>query len=89
MVIIATTNHVYHDGSVQLESQSKPISIGEGTWIVSHSVITRGVNIGKGCIVAANSTVTDDVNDYTMVGGNPASVIKYLDPSKKGESTDK
>lgn len=35
-----------------------------------------GVTIGNGSVVAANSTVTKNVDPYTIVGGNPARVIK-------------
>jgi virginiamycin A acetyltransferase len=35
-----------------------------------------GVKIGDGAIIAANSTVVKDVEPYTIVGGNPAQVIK-------------
>ena len=35
-----------------------------------------GVTIGDGAIVAAKSIVVDDVPAYTIVGGNPAKVIK-------------
>ena len=34
------------------------------------------VKLGEGCVVAAGSVVTKDVEPYTIVGGNPAKVIK-------------
>ena len=40
--------------------------------------ILKGVKIGEGAIVAAGSIVTKDVEPWTMVGGNPAVVIKKL-----------
>ena len=36
----------------------------------------KGTIIGQGSIVAAGSVVTNDVPDYTLVGGNPAKFIK-------------
>ena len=36
-----------------------------------------GVTIGHGAIVASRSVVTKDVPAYSVVGGNPAAVIKY------------
>ena len=32
--------------------------------------------IGKGAVIAANSVVTKNVKSYTVVGGNPATIIK-------------
>ena len=36
-------------------------------------------NIGEHCVVAAGSVVINDVEDYCIVAGNPAKVIKKLD----------
>jgi acetyltransferase-like isoleucine patch superfamily enzyme len=51
----------------------KKISIGEDTWIGNHSVVMD--NIGKGCVIGAGSVVTQAVEDYSIVGGNPARII--------------
>ncbi|PWX68720.1 hypothetical protein CYK74_14080 [Clostridium perfringens] len=40
------------------------------------SRIMAGVKIGKHCIIGANSVVTRDVDDYSIVAGCPAAVIK-------------
>lgn len=50
--------------------------IGNDVWIGQNVTIMPGVKIGDGAIVAANSTVTKNVEPYTIVGGNPAKVIK-------------
>lgn len=52
------------------------IIIGNDVWIGRNSVIMPGVHIGDGAIIAAYSVVTKSVAPYTVVGGNPASVIK-------------
>jgi virginiamycin A acetyltransferase len=36
-----------------------------------------GVKIGDGSVIAANSHVVKDVEPYSMVGGNPAKLIRY------------
>lgn len=52
------------------------ISIGNDVWIGHGATILHGVSIGDGAIVAAGSVVTKDVDDFTIVGGSPASFIK-------------
>lgn len=50
--------------------------IGNDVWLGQHVTIMPGVKIGDGAIVASNSTVVKNVEPYTIVGGNPAQVIK-------------
>lgn len=50
--------------------------VDDDVWIGYGSIIMSGVHIGQGAIVAAGSVVTKDVPPYTIVGGNPAKVIK-------------
>lgn len=45
-------------------------------WIGMRAMLMPGVKLGEGCVVAAGSVVTKDVEPYTIVGGNPAKVIK-------------
>lgn len=53
------------------------IVIGNDVWIGRESIIMPGVKIGDGAIVAAYSVVVKDVPPYGVVGGNPATFIKY------------
>lgn len=50
--------------------------IGNDVWIGTNVIIKRGVRIGNGSVIAAGSVVTRDVEDYSIVGGIPAKVIK-------------
>lgn len=50
--------------------------IGNDVWIGRECVIMPGVKIGDGAMIATRAVVTKDVPRYTVVGGNPASVIK-------------
>lgn len=53
-----------------------PILIKEKAWIASKAFIGLGVCIGKGAVVGATASVYKNVEDYQVVGGNPAKVIK-------------
>ncbi|HHV59804.1 MAG TPA: acyltransferase [Clostridiaceae bacterium] len=54
----------------------RPVVIEDDVWIGCNSIILKGVTIGKGAVVAAGSVVTKDVPPGTLVGGNPAKIIK-------------
>jgi galactoside O-acetyltransferase len=58
--------------------KSKPIRICDKAWIGTGCKILKGVTIGEGAVVGAGSVVTRDVEPWTVVGGNPAKVIKKL-----------
>ncbi|WP_281629533.1 CatB-related O-acetyltransferase [Vibrio sp. St2] len=51
--------------------------IHDGVWIGMRAMIMPGVTIGEGAMVAANSVVTKDVEPYSIVGGNPARLVKH------------
>ena len=53
-----------------------PITICDGVWIGARAIILPGVTIGEGAVVAAGAVVTKDVDPWSVVGGNPAKVIK-------------
>lgn len=53
-----------------------PTVIGNDVWIGHGAIIMGGVHIGDGAVVAAGSVVTKDVPPMTVVGGNPARVIR-------------
>jgi len=61
---------------LQGEGKQGHIIIDDDVWIGAGSIILTGVKIGKGSVVGAGSVVTKDVQDYTIVAGNPAKVIK-------------
>lgn len=58
---------------------TKPIKIGNHVWIGRRAMILKGVAIGDRSIVAASSVVTHDVPPDTIVAGNPAKIVKYID----------
>jgi len=62
----------------QYEAGSKGnITIDDDVWIGENAIICSGVHISQGAIVAAGAIVTKNVDAYSIVGGNPAKLIKY------------
>jgi len=68
--------HNFEDLETPIQEQGgvfEKIVIGENTWIGNCALVMA--NVGKKCIVGAGSVVTKNVNDYSIVAGNPAKVI--------------
>lgn len=77
--MIFTSNHLYKKDNL-VRNQGYVIGnvvIEEDVWIGARVIILPGVKIGKGAILGAGSVITKDVEEYTVVGGNPAKFIKY------------
>lgn len=52
------------------------VIVGEGTHIGAGVTVIPGVKIGKWCTVGAGSVVVKNIQNYSVVVGNPAKVIK-------------
>ena len=59
----------------------RPVTIEDGTVLMTGVTVLPGVTIGRGSIVAAGAVVTKDVPPNSFVGGVPAKVIKTLSES--------
>lgn len=84
-VVVSGMDHKYEDIDVPVSLQgvtSSPVVICDDSWIGANVVITKGLRIGKHAIVAAGSVVTRDVEDYCVVAGVPAKVIKRYNIEK-------
>lgn len=71
--------HNFDDLSKPIKEQGgtfDKVTIGSGSWVGNNALIMA--NIGKHCVVAAGAVVIDDVEDYSVVAGNPAKVIKKI-----------
>lgn len=78
-VMIFTGVHHYNDTTIPMSQQgstSEPVRIGNDVWIGARVIILPGVTIGNGAIIGAGSVVTKDVEDFSVVAGNPATKIK-------------
>lgn len=59
---------------------AKPVVIGDDCWIGGQVVILPGVTIGKGCTIAAGAVVSRDIPDWSVAMGQPAKVVKTVQP---------
>lgn len=62
-------------------ANSAPVLIEENAWIGFEAIVLPGVRIGRGAVVGCKSVVYESVPDYAVVVGNPARIIKYLQPT--------
>ncbi len=58
--------------------EQEEVVICDKSWIGFNSIILKGVVVGEGAIVGAGSVVTKNVPPWTVVGGNPAKIIRKI-----------
>jgi acetyltransferase-like isoleucine patch superfamily enzyme len=82
-VYVTDANHGYEDVDTPIGQQfapTRPVAIGDGSWLGHGSVILPGVTIGAHVVIGAGSVVTSDIPDRCVAVGNPARVIRrYVD----------
>ena len=77
---IYSRNHKSDRLDIPIQKQGKHYlntTIGNDVWIGANTIIVAGVNVGNHAIIAAGAIVTKDVQDFAVVGGCPAKVLKY------------
>jgi maltose O-acetyltransferase len=77
---VYTQNHEFNtlDKPMALQGPKaeEPVIICDDVWIGGRVTILPGVTVGRGSIIGAGAVVTKDVPPYSIVGGNPANVIR-------------
>ena len=58
------------------------VIIGNDVWIGNNVTIMSGVTICDGVVIANNSHLVKNVEPYSLIGGNPAKLIKKKDLQK-------
>lgn len=77
---IISSNHDPEDNRAAIK---KRVRIGAYSWLGMHSVVLPGVELGEFTVVGAGSVVTKSFPaGFVVLGGNPARVIRQLDPSR-------
>ncbi|MCR5774285.1 MAG: acyltransferase [Lachnospiraceae bacterium] len=86
-VFVTDNNHGMDPmGEVPYKAQditSKPVRIGNGTWIGEKCIILPGADIGEKCIIGAGSVVTGKIPDLTVAVGSPARPVKRWDADER------
>ena len=77
-VSLITAGHPVEPSQRRAVTIGKPIVIKRNVWIAAGATIIGGVTVGENSVVAAGSVVTKDVPPNTLVGGNPARVIRSI-----------
>ena len=79
-VTVVTDNH---DLKNRYVLKCKPVKICKNAWIGADVTIMPGITIGENAVIAGGAVVTKDVPADSIVGGNPAKVIKKITEEKE------
>ena len=82
-VFITDTSHGYQDPTMAVGRQfgaHDPVVIGDGSWLGHGAMVMPGARLGRNVVVAAGSVVRGEVEDHAVVAGNPARVVRRLEP---------
>lgn len=77
-VSLITSSHPIEPSRRRDGVKAKPIQIERNVWLAAGVIVVGGVTIGENSVVAAGSVVTKDVPRNSLVGGNPAKLIRSI-----------
>ena len=60
-----------------------PVHIANNCWLGANVIVMPNVSLGRYCIVAANSFVNKSFPEFSIIGGNPARLIRYFTDDEK------
>lgn len=69
--------HFGEDGRISAEPRFDRVAIGDRAWVGEGAIVMA--DVGRDCIVSAGAVVTHAMPDGTLIGGNPARVLKRLE----------
>jgi putative colanic acid biosynthesis acetyltransferase WcaF len=71
---LCTASHDYNEPTYPLTGGR--IVVADDCWVAAEAFLAPGVRVGEGAVVGARACVFKDVAPWTVVGGNPACVLK-------------
>lgn len=62
---------------------TKPVIIENNVWLGESVIVNKGVRIGENSVIGAGSVVTKNIPANSIAAGNPARVIKSINPNRR------
>ena len=62
---------------------TKPVVIENNVWLGERVIVTKGVTIGENSVIGAGSVVTKSIPPNSVAAGNPARIIKNINPNRR------
>ena len=63
-----------------------PVKLEDNVWVGFESVVLPGVTLGRGCVIGCKTVIDKDIPPYAVMVGDPARIIRYLDPDDTEEA---
>jgi maltose O-acetyltransferase len=80
-VQLVTPTHLVEPGPRRAKWEAaKPITIGDNVWLGGGAIVLAGVTIGENTVVGAGAVVPRDLPPNVVAVGNPARIVRQLDP---------
>ncbi len=73
--------HGIYDRSLT-STETYSVVLEENVWIGDSAIVCKGVRVGRNSIVGAGSVVTCDIPPNVIAAGNPARILRHLNPEK-------
>ena len=64
-----------------VHGKTKPVSLGDNVWLGDGAFVGKGVTIGENSVIGARAVVTTDIPANAIAVGNPAKVVRTIDPT--------
>jgi acetyltransferase-like isoleucine patch superfamily enzyme len=62
--------------------RAEPVRLGRNVWVGDSAIVCKGVTIGDNSIIGAGAIVVSSIPANCVAVGNPARVVKTLDPNE-------
>jgi acetyltransferase-like isoleucine patch superfamily enzyme len=85
-VIVDTDFHPTEPSRRYEPGTAQPVVIEEDVFVGMHVLVLKGSRIGRGTVIGAGSVVTGEIPAHVIAAGNPARVIRAIEPADGARS---